>query len=90
LETENIPKFLSASIRSRITPSITFVSVSVLPMPLPLLLGPTLRRGWTCTSAFPLCLHKHAMGWPLPLLSLLSTLTPTRIYWQILLPSNVV
>jgi hypothetical protein len=54
------------------------------------LLGPTLRRSWNCTSAFPLCLHKYAMGWPLPLLPLPSTLTPTRIYWQILSPSNVV
>ena len=27
-----------------------------------------LRRGWACTSASPLYVHRHVMGWPLPLL----------------------
>jgi hypothetical protein len=26
-----------------------------------------LWKGWSCTSAFSLCLHRHVMGWPLPL-----------------------
>jgi len=28
---------------------------------------PRLQTGWSYTSACPLCLHKHVIGWPLPL-----------------------
>jgi hypothetical protein len=32
------------------------------------LLAPRLRKGWSYTSASPLCLHGCFMGWPLPII----------------------
>jgi len=33
---------------------------------IPLLSNAGLWMGWSYTSASPLCLHRHVMGWPLP------------------------